>query len=81
MRAEEMEIELTNEALEKLVELGVKKSLRYAVQLMEPARILAETRGSSKIEARDVENASKLFIDVSVSVEYLKQYEEKFMKQ
>jgi len=81
IRAEEMEIELTNEALEKLVELGVKKSLRYAVQLMEPARILAETRGSSKIEARDVENASKLFIDVSVSVEYLKQYEEKFMKQ
>ena len=81
IRAEEMEIELTNEALEKLVELGVKKSLRYAVQLMEPARILAETRGSSKIEARDVENASKLFIDVSMSVEYLKQYEEKFMKQ
>jgi TBP-interacting protein len=80
IRAEEMEIELTNEALEKLVELGVKKSLRYAVQLMEPARILAETRGSSKIEARDVENASKLFIDVSMSVEYLKQYEEKFMK-
>jgi TBP-interacting protein len=81
IRAEEMEIELTNEALEKLVELGVKKSLRYAVQLMEPARILAENRGSSKIEARDVENASKLFIDVSMSVEYLKQYEEKFMKQ
>jgi len=81
IRAEEMEVELTNEALEKLVELGVKKSLRYAVQLMEPARILAETRGSSKIEARDVENASKLFIDVSMSVEYLKQYEEKFMKQ
>ena len=80
IRAEEMEIELTNEALEKLVELGVKKSLRYAVQLMEPARILAETRGSSKIEARDVENASKLFIDVSMSVEYLKQYEEKFLK-
>lgn len=80
IRAEEMEIELTNEALEKLVELGVKKSLRYAVQLMEPTRILAETRGSSKIEARDVENASKLFIDVSMSVEYLKQYEEKFLK-
>lgn len=80
IRAEEMEVELTSSALEKLVELGVKKSLRYAVSLLEPARILAEERGSSKIDVEDVEKASKLFIDISTSVEYLRQYEQLFMK-
>jgi TBP-interacting protein len=80
IRAEEMEIELSKEALDKLVDLGVKRSLRYAVQLLEPARIIAEDRGSQRIELQDVEQASKLFIDVSTSVEYLRQYEQMFLK-
>jgi len=75
-----MEIELSKEALDKLVDLGVKRSLRYAVQLLEPARIIAEDRGSQRIELQDVEQASKLFIDVSTSVEYLRQYEQMFLK-
>jgi len=80
IRAEEAEIELTPEALEKLVEIGTKTSLRYAVQLLEPARILAEERGSSRVDVEDVEKARKLFVDVSVSVEYLKKYENMFLK-
>lgn len=80
IRAEEMEVNLSSQALEKLVEYGVGRSLRYAVQLIEPARILAEERGSSTIEVEDVEKASKLFIDISVSVEYLRQYEQLFVK-
>ncbi len=80
IRAEEAEIELTPEALEKLVEIGAKTSLRYAVQLLEPARILAEERDSSKVDVEDVERARKLFVDVSVSVEYLKKYENAFLK-
>ncbi|MEM1612480.1 MAG: RuvB-like helicase [Desulfurococcaceae archaeon] len=80
IRAEEMEIELSKEALEKLVELGIRRSLRYAVQLLEPARIISEERGSQIIDVQDVEKASKLFIDLSTSVEYLRQHEEKFLK-
>jgi len=80
IRAEEEEISLSNEVLEKLVEIGSKTSLRYAIQLLEPARIIAEERGSSKVEVEDIERARKLFIDVSMSTEYLKQYENLFMK-
>jgi len=80
IRAEEAEIDLAQEALEKLVEIGTKTSLRYAVQLLEPARIIAEERGSSKVEVEDIERARKLFVDVSVSVEYLKKYESLFLK-
>lgn len=80
IRAQEEEVELDPKALEKLVEMGSKHSLRYAVQLMEPARILAEQRGDSKINVEDVEEARKLFIDISTSVEYLREYEKLFLK-
>ncbi|MEM4757026.1 MAG: RuvB-like helicase [Desulfurococcaceae archaeon] len=80
IRAEEMEIELSKEALEKLVEIGSKTSLRYAVQLLEPARIIAEERGSQIINIEDIDRAKTLFIDVSASVQYLRQYEQMFLK-
>ncbi|MEM1705426.1 MAG: RuvB-like helicase [Thermosphaera sp.] len=80
IRAEEEDVELDSNALERLVEIGSKHSLRYAVQLMEPARILAEQRGDSRIMIEDIEKARKLFIDVSASVEYLREYEKLFLK-
>ncbi len=80
IRAHEEEVELEDDALEELVKIGVETSLRYAVQLMEPARIIALNNGRSKISVEDIRNARKLFIDVSQSVKYLKEYEEKFLK-
>lgn len=43
VRAETEGINITNEALCKLGEIGSATSLRYAVQLMVPAKILSET--------------------------------------
>ncbi|MDW8170683.1 MAG: RuvB-like helicase [Desulfurococcaceae archaeon] len=80
IRAEEEEISLSNEALKVLVETGSSTSLRYAVQLLQPARIVAESEGRSAISVEDVERAKKLFIDVSQSVQYLKHFEDKFLK-
>ncbi len=80
IRADEEEIVLTDEALEALVKIGGETSLRYAVQLMEPARIIAETEGRDTITVKDVERARRLFIDLGQSVKYLKEFEEKFLK-
>ena len=80
IRAREEEIELSEEALEKLVEIGAETSLRYAVQLMEPARIIAASENREEITVDDVEKARRLFIDVKQSVEHLKKYEEAFLK-
>ena len=80
IRASEEEIEITDEALEELVKIGVETSLRYAIQLMEPARIIAMNNGRSKVTVEDVKKARSLFIDVNSSVKYLKEYEEKFLK-
>ena len=80
IRADEEDIPLTEEALELLTKVGSEKSLRYAMQLMEPARIIAEREGRTKVLAEDVERAMKYFVDVKESVKYVQQFEEKFLK-
>ncbi len=76
IRADEEEVPLVDEALEKLADIGVENSLRYAIQLLEPSRIIAERRGRLKVEPEDVEAASRLFSDVKRSVEAIERYKD-----
>jgi len=80
LRADEEEIPLTEEALEELTKIGVEHSLRYAVQLMEPARIIAERNGRTKVTVEDVRMAAKYFVDVKESIRYIQEYEEKLLR-
>ncbi len=80
IRADEEEIPLSDEALEELTRIGVEKSLRYAVQLMEPAKILASRKGRLKIIKEDIDEASRLFADLKTSVDYVSKYEKLFLK-
>ncbi|MEM4532639.1 MAG: RuvB-like helicase [Desulfurococcaceae archaeon] len=80
IRAEEEEIKISKEALDELVKIGVETSLRYAVQLLEPSRIIALNNGRDEITIEDVRKARGLFVDVKASVKYLREYEEKFLK-
>lgn len=80
IRSKEEKIELDDQALEKLVEIGEKNSLRYAVQLLTPSKIIAEERGREKITVEDLEEAERLFISTKESANYLKEYEEKMLK-
>jgi len=76
IRADEEEVALTDEALEVLTEIGYEKSLRYAIQLMEPSRIVALRRGSTKVEPEDVREAERLFADLKRSVELVEKYKD-----
>ena len=80
IRASEEDIQLDEKALEELVDIGEKTSLRHAVQLMEPARIIAKTKGREKVSVEDVREAAQLFMDVKHSVEHVKKYEELFLR-
>ena len=63
-------LELSEPALEMLAKRGVKTSLRYALQLLAPAGILARVRcggANARIEEQDVGEAEELFIDVGRS--------------
>jgi len=75
IRAETEEIKLEPKALERLAKLGAEASLRYAAQLLAPARVLAECNGRKSITAGDIEDASKLFLDAKSSARLLHQKE------
>lgn len=80
IRAEEEDLKLSKEAVEALVRIASERSLRYAIQLMHPAKIVAERRGRDEIRAEDVEEVAKLFVDVGQSAELAKKWESKLLR-
>jgi len=53
--------------LETLAEIGIRTSLRYAAQILTPARVLAESRGRADISVQDVQDVDALFKDAKAS--------------
>ena len=56
-------------------EVGSRTSLRYAVQLLTPSKIIAQTAGREKITAVDVEEVDELFFDAKASAKLLAKSE------
>jgi len=73
-------ITMEQEALESIGELGTKTTLRYAVQCLTPAFLLAKINGKESITKDDVKEINELFYDAKASAKILQQQEEKFMK-
>jgi len=71
IRAATEGIEVDQSALEMLGDVGTRASLRYSVQMLTPARILAETSGRTKITQDDVTEVDKLFFDGKASARFL----------
>ena len=63
LRAKTEGLSITESALDKFSEHGVKVSLRYALQLLTPANILAKVNGQKEITVHEVEECEDLFID------------------
>ncbi|KAF8148822.1 RuvB-like helicase 1 [Crassisporium funariophilum] len=67
MRANVEGLKLSSDVLDKLAGEGEKSSLRYALQLLTPASILASLAGRSQIEIDDISEMNELFIDAKTS--------------
>ena len=80
IRAKEEKVKLSDEAMERLTDIGVESTLRYAVQLLTPSAQIAKARNRELVETEDVEEAMRHFSDVKRSVEELKKYEELMMR-
>jgi RuvB-like protein 1 (pontin 52) len=68
-------VEVEKDALELLGEIGARTSLRYSVQMLTPARIIAETVGRKKITLDDVKQVDALFVDGKASSQLLAESE------
>ncbi len=69
-------MKISAEALDYLVEIGQKASLRYSIQLLAPAW---EISGKKEIKKEHVERVYNLFADVKRSVNYLRKMEEEMI--
>ncbi|KAL8674731.1 MAG: hypothetical protein Q9168_000889 [Polycauliona sp. 1 TL-2023] len=64
---------ITEPALDKISEHGVKVSLRYALQLLTPSSILAKVNGRKEIDVDDVGECEDLFIDARRSAKIVNE--------
>ncbi len=80
IRAREEKVSLSNDALEELTKVGTEESLRYAIQLLAPAQLRAQEVGHKDITKEDVEYVKRLFLSVRESVQYVKEYENYFLR-
>ena len=71
IRSETESIEVDEDALVAMGEIGARTSLRYAVQMLTPARIIANTSGRDAISNGDVEEVDELFYDAKSSAKVL----------
>jgi len=64
-------LKLGKGVLDQLAGEGEKSSLRYALQLLTPASILAQLAGRGQIELEDIGEMTELFLDAKTSVSNL----------
>merc|ERR1712225_221957 len=79
IRAQVEGLEMEQEAIELLGEIGQNTSLRYVVQLMTPAAILAKTNGRDKVTREDIEEIDQLFYDAKSSAKLLAANADKYI--
>lgn len=60
-----------------LANIGTESSLRYVVQLLTPANVLANTVGKVKISKEEVDEIHTMFLDAKTSAKKLKEQDRK----
>ena len=80
IRAQTEGIQADKESLQFLGEVGSKTTLRFAIQLLTPSKILARINGREGITKEDIEEISELFFDAKTSAKMLAEHEDKYMK-
>jgi RuvB-like protein 1 (pontin 52) len=81
IRAKIEGLTLVDDAMKCLAEIGERSSLRYAVQLLTPASILAKLNGHHDIKVSDIEESSSLFCDAKASARIISQQSNRFIQQ
>nr|CAH0108053.1 unnamed protein product [Daphnia galeata] len=79
IRCEEEDAEMTEDALLVLTRLSLETSLRYAIQLITVANLIARKRKVMEIAVEDIKKAYTLFLDETRSTQYLKDIQDEFM--
>ncbi|CAD8102092.1 unnamed protein product [Paramecium sonneborni] len=79
IRCEEEDVEMTEEAKEVLTKIGVDTTLRYSIQLITTANLVAQKRKSNEVDVEDVRRVYSMFIDHVRSTQYLRDHQAEYM--
>lgn len=79
LRATTEGLQVDEEALSFLGDLGTRTTLRYVVQLLTPASLTAKVNGRTSMKKEDVEEVGQLFLDAKSSAKILSQNKGKYM--
>ncbi|KAI0235657.1 RuvB-like protein 1 [Massospora cicadina] len=79
IRANIERLKICPEALNRLAEIGVSTSLRYSIQMLTPASILANMSGRDEITVEDLESGLDLFLDAKASAHFLSEQKDIFL--
>ncbi|PIK58013.1 putative ruvB-like 1 [Apostichopus japonicus] len=80
IRSQTENIQVDDDSLKQLGEIGTKSTLRYAVQLLTPANQLAKVNGKEAIGKEEIEEINELFFDAKTSAKILAEAGDKYMK-
>ncbi|XP_014789581.1 ruvB-like 1 [Octopus bimaculoides] len=80
IRSQTESIHISDESLQLLSLTGTNSTLRYAVQLLTPANLLARINGKDGIGKEEIEEVKKLFYDAKSSAKLLQKFDDKYMK-
>ena len=73
-------ITVDEESIVELASIGSKSTLRYAVQFLTPASVLASINGQESVTITEVNEINELFYDAKSSAKLLQEQEDKYMK-
>lgn len=79
LRSQVEGLEIEQDAIALLGEIGANTSLRYVVQLLTPASIMAHTAGHQAITRDDIEEIDSLFYDAKSSAKILAEKADKYI--
>lgn len=70
---EEEDVTLTSDALNVLTSMAGSTTLRYALNLISCAQVIARKRKADKVDVEDLRRAYTYFMDEKRSVQWLKE--------
>lgn len=79
IRASTEGLQIEEDALSALSEIGNATTLRYAIQLLTPAAQAAKVNGRTSINKEDISEVNGLFLDVKRSAKFLSVKDNKYM--
>lgn len=80
LRANTEGLQIEDDALTVLGEIGTTTTLRYAIQLLTPAALAARVNERTTITKDDISEVGSLFLDAKSSAKILSQQKDKFMQ-